>query len=107
MSSSEHNVETDVKAYHCFLTLNHHKGGACKTPTAFVHFQTEGFMDAAHSLIAMNKDEVIRELDISSRFVQCLLTQMSTYDCTRQKIIALIFNERVVMSDVFNIEASE
>ena len=93
--------------YQCFLALHHRKGGKRNTPTAFVHFQSEGFMDATQPLIAMTIDEVMQVLDTNSRFVQCLLTQMTTYNCTSQKIIALVFNEQVVLSDVFDIEPSE
>jgi hypothetical protein len=100
-------MDEQIKQYNSFLTLHYRKGGRRNKPTAFVHFQSEGFMDNTQSLIAMTIDDVIEELDTNSRFVQCLLKQMKTYDYTRQKIIALIFNKQVVLSDVLEIESSE
>ena len=95
------------RIYECFLALHHRKGGKRKEPTAFVHFHSEVFIDAEQSLIAMSIDDVINELDTSSIFVRCLLEQMKTYDPTHQKIIALVFDKQIVMSDVFEIEQSE
>jgi len=95
------------RIYECFLALHYRKGGKRKEPTVFVHFHSEGFIDAEQSLIAMSIDDVINELDTSSIFVRCLLEQMKTYDPTHQKIIALVFDKQIVMSDVFEIEQSE
>ena len=52
-------------------------------------------------LIAFTRDDIVEALDAnSSQLVRGLLEQMRTYDCTRERIVGLIFDKQTVLSDV-------
>jgi succinate dehydrogenase flavin-adding protein (antitoxin of CptAB toxin-antitoxin module) len=51
-------------------------------------------------LISMSVENLLEELDKDAELVRWLLNQMTTYDCRKQKLVALIFDRQTVISDV-------
>ena len=93
-------MERERKLFHTFLALHHLKAEATETPVVHVQWHSETLNPGA-PLIRMTRDELLEDLDPTSSLVEHLLHQVSTYECTRQCIIALIFDKRTVLSDVF------
>ena len=92
------------KQYNIFTSLFAGRGTSTTCATAFVRFYSEDGMDVRKPLVAMTIDDVKNELDVESRLVQCLLEQMTTYNCSKEKILALVFDKRTVLSDVIRVE---
>lgn len=89
------------KIYRNFLSLNAQKAAVTETPVAHVMFYRKGTtMSPAQPLIAMSKEDLLKELDSESELVRWLMHQMCTYDCYKQRIVALIFDSKTVLSDV-------
>ena len=93
-------MERERKIFHTFLALHHSKAEATETQVAHVQWHSDTLHPGA-PLIRMTRDELLEVLDPKSSLVEHLLHQVSTYECTRQCIIALIFDEHTVLSDVF------
>ena len=94
-------MEEEQRAFKTFLLLNESKAGPTQEPTAYLQFfNRETGNPVEQSLIAFTKEDVLEEMDSSSELVRFLLHQMSTYDCTCQRIVGLIFDKRTVLSDV-------
>ena len=94
-------MEEKRKIYQTFMSMNAHKATTTENPTAHVMFYKEGkSMSPTQPVIAMDKDQIQQELDQECELVRWLLHQMSTYDCRRQRIVALIFDRKTVLSDV-------
>ena len=94
-------MDAKRKIYENFLSLNAHK--ACVTDTPQVHvmfYQPDRVISPLHPLVLMSVDDVMQELDKDAELVRWLLNQMATYDCRKQRIVALIFDRRTVLSDV-------
>jgi len=50
----------------------------------------------------MDEMDIKKNLDLkNSKHVQWLMNQMKTYDCTKQIIIGLVFDDSTIISDVF------
>ena len=93
-------MERERKLFHTFLSMHAHKAMPTDEPIAHVQFHSET-LSPTDPLLAMTRDDVLEALDAdSSELVRWLLEQMRTYDCTRQRIVALIFDERTVLSEV-------
>lgn len=92
-------MERERKLFHAFLSLHAHKAAPTEEPVAHVQFHSDA-LSPADPLLAMTRDDVLEALDPASELVRWLLEQMRTYDCTRQRIVALIFDERTVLSEV-------
>lgn len=93
-------MERERNIFKTFLGLHHLKATATEEPV--VHLQWHN--DTLHPnapLIRLTRDDLLEELDKDSPLVEHLLHQVSTYECTRQCIVALIFDRRTVLSDVF------
>ena len=89
------------KIYQNFMSLNAHKAVVTDTPTVHVMFYEEGkAMSPMQPLISMSVENVLEELDKDAELVRWLLNQMTTYDCRKQKLVALIFDRQTVLSDV-------
>jgi hypothetical protein len=54
-------------------------------------------------LLAMDREDVLEAMDSDSRLVSWLLEQMRTYDCRTQRIVALVFDKRTVLSEVLRV----
>lgn len=93
-------MERERKIFQTFLALHHLKATATEEPVVHLQWHSETLHPGA-PLIRLTRDELLKELDKSSPLVEHLLNQVSTYECTRQCIVALIFDKRTVMSDVF------
>jgi hypothetical protein len=94
-------MEERRRQYDLFLRLHAHKARSTEEPTAHVCFYRGGDgVPAAASLVAMRREDVLQELDGEAELVRWLLNQMSTYDCRTQAIVALVFDDRTVLSDV-------
>ena len=90
------------RQYDAFLKLHASAGGVTPEPAVYVYRGSPSAgvtMDA--TLLEMDIEDVQHAFDTTSVLVQKLLTQLSTYDCTRQKIVALALSRRCVLSDVF------
>lgn len=91
-------MESERRAFEVFLALHAHNARPTSVPTAHLHFYSEGQTDG--TLVAFTREEVIEELDREAELVRFLLHQMTTYDCTRQRIVGLVFSKHTVLSDV-------
>jgi hypothetical protein len=92
------------KQYEIFTSLFHSKGGTTACPTVFMRFYADGNMEIREPLVAMTIDDVKDAFDLESRLVQCLLQQMTTYDSSQEKILALAFDRHTVLSVVMRVE---
>lgn len=94
-------MEEYRKTFRNFLALHALKGGATNTPSVHVAFHTAGGpCNPAAPLLLMTEEELPDVVDFDCELVRWLLHQLRTYDCRTQKIIALVFDRKTVMSDV-------
>lgn len=92
-------MERERQLFHRFLSMHAHKATSTNEPTVHIQFYTENL--AYNSpLLLMDSDDICTELDPTSDLVRWLLQQLGTYDCTKQRIVALIFDRRTVLSEV-------
>lgn len=91
-------MEQERKVFHSFLALHANKGMPSEAPVVYVGFRDE--LSANQQLVAMTRDEVCEEFEPDTELVRWLLHQMSTYNCRTQKILALVFDSRTILSDV-------
>lgn len=97
-------MEEQRKIYSTFLALHASKASTTSSPKAHVMFYDQKTsMSPMQPLITMSMDDLLEELDKDSELVRWLLQQMSTYDCCKQKLIALVFDRQTVLSDVLRI----
>ena len=98
------NMEREQRAFKVFLSIHAHKALPTEEPVAYLQFSSE-CIPADSPLIKFTRDDIIHceELDHTSELVRFLLHQMNTYDCTTQRILGLVFNKSVVMSDVLRV----
>lgn len=95
-------MEEQRKVYQSFLTMHAHKGGCTEEPTAHVLFY-RGSVPAAAPLVTLSRDDVADAMNKDAELVRWLLKQMSTYDCRKEKIVALVFDKDTVLSDVMRV----
>ena len=74
-------------------------------PSVYVRFFDEG-LDPHGSLLCLDKNEVVElirdgTLDGDSPLVRYMIHQMDDYDCTYERIFAVVFDSRKVISNVF------
>ena len=98
-------MEKERKIFETFLSLHSHKADVTDEPVAHVQFHSDKMPHNA-PLLQMTKEDIISDLDPTSELVRWLLEQMNTYDCTRQRIVGLIFDERTVLSEVLRVHPS-
>lgn len=79
--------------------MHANKSTATETPTAHLQFY-RGTMDPTEPLLTLSLEDVLDALDRESELVRWLLRQMSTYDCTRERIVGLVFDRQTVLSEV-------
>lgn len=89
------------RAFEVFLRLNEPNALPTEEPTVYMKFSN----DAAAPLVRLSREDVLAEcecgtLDKEAVLIRRLLHQMSTYDCRRQRIIALVFDPSTVLSEV-------
>lgn len=98
------NMEREQRAFKVFLSVHAHKALPTEEPVAYLQFFSE-YIPADSPLIKFTRDDILgcEELDQTSELVRFLLHQMNTYDCTTQRIIGLVFNKTIVMSDVLRV----
>ncbi len=87
------------RSFDAFLRENANKVHRSNERVCYMQFAADA-KDPSAPLLAMRMEDVLGRLDTASRLVQGLLHQLSTYDCDRQFILGLIFDERTVMSEV-------
>ena len=87
------------RQFHRFLALHVHKAPPTETPVAYLQFASADTGPRA-CLIKFDREQVMAELDCEAELVRWLLHQMSTYDCTTQRIVGLVFDKRTVLSEV-------
>lgn len=93
-------MERERRLYKTFLAMHAGKARPTDHPVAHLQFYSETMpLDAP--LLALTREDVVDALDPDhSELVRWLLEQMRTYDCTKQCIVGLVFDERTVLSDV-------
>lgn len=97
-------MEERRRVYSAFMTLR--SAGITCTCEPIVHLQ---FYDEKHMshmskpLVAFSIQNVMDEFDTESELVRWLLNQMTTYEYTRQCIVALAFDKETVLSDVLHV----
>jgi hypothetical protein len=91
-------MERQRKIFNTFLALNAHHAVPTEEPVVHLQFY-DGRCDS-QELLALTRDDVLEALDPSSELVRWLLEQMRTYDCLRQRIVALVFDKKTVLSEV-------
>jgi len=97
-------MERERKAFQVFLSLHQHKAVPIDEPVAYLQFYDE-CMPSDMQLIKFTRDDILDlgkrgRLDLECELVRVLLQQVSTYDCSTQRVIGLIFNKNTVLSDV-------
>lgn len=92
-------MQKEREAFNAFLRMNAKKASATDSPVAHVQFHSASMPPEA-PLLVMDQSDILNELDKNSLLVQWLLRQLATYDCARQKIVALVFDKQTVLSDV-------
>ena len=98
-------MEEARRKFATFLTLNAPRAKPTAEPTVYMMFASES---SNASLVALTRDDVLQEcdegrLDKDSELVRWMLHQMNTYDCTRQRILALQIDRSTVLSEVLRI----
>lgn len=92
-------MEEKRRIYDGFLRMHANKAGTTEEPVAHLAFYSPT-MSMNDPLIRLDRDDVLDALDPSSELVRWLLEQMRTYDCTKQRIVGLVFDRHTVISDV-------
>ena len=87
-------MEEQRRAFRVFLTLNAHKATTTEEPCAHLQWQS------GSTMYALDRDDVLEALDPNAELVRWLLEQMRTYDCTKQRIVGLVFDRQTVLSEV-------
>ena len=67
-----------------------------REPRAHLQF----FHNPEQGIISFSREDLLNELDSSSPLVNKLLSQISSYNCEKERIVGLIFNKREVLSEV-------
>ena len=100
-------MDAQRAAYATFLSMHAQKAKTTSVPTAHVMFyNTEtNTMPLNTLLIAMTYDNVMelvseKTLEKDSLLVQWFLQQLVTYKCETQRLVALVFDSKTVLSDV-------
>lgn len=96
-------MDEQRRTFATFLALNAGRASPTHEPVVYMMFSPEQLNSAP--LVALTLQNVMEEcdygrLDKNSDFVRWMLHQMSTYDCTRQRILALRFDSSTVLSEV-------
>tara|TARA_B100001540_G_scaffold195728_1_gene172347 strand:- start:333 stop:731 length:399 start_codon:yes stop_codon:yes gene_type:complete len=98
----EPTTEDLQKKYELFLTYYGKFGETSDVRQATVYrAASDGTVRPHQSLLTMETDDLVGTLDTSSPLVQKLLHQVQTYDCSRQKILALVLDRKHVFSNVY------
>ena len=92
-------MEQYRRTYDAFLRIHAHKAAPTQEPAVHLAFYREA-MPHDEPLLLLTRDDVLEALDPSCELVGWLLEQMNTYDCCRQRIVALAFDRKTVLSDV-------
>jgi hypothetical protein len=97
-------MEREQHIFKTFLAM-HSKNTAPLSWERCVHAQfyraAGGIPSDSEPLLIMDQQDILDDLDPESPLVRWLLEQLRTYHPTKQKIIALIFDKKTVLSDVF------
>ena len=93
-------MEEQRRRFRGFLELHAHKAVTTEEPVAHLQFASDTMaLDAP--LLQLTREDVLEALDPEgSELVRWLLEQMRTYDCTRERIVGLVFDEKTVLSEV-------
>lgn len=100
-------MEREQRIFKTFLAV-HSKNNNNTTTTplsdervVYAQFYRGGLPSDSEPLLVMDQQDILDDLDSESPLVRWLLEQLRTYHPTKQKILALIFDDKTVMSDVF------
>lgn len=94
-------MEEQRRIFDTFCALHAHKARPTEEPIAHLQFYNAAAMPIELPLLQLTRDDVLEALDADgSELVRWLLEQMRTYDCTRERIVGLIFDRRTVLSHV-------
>ena len=95
-------MEERRKLFHAFLTLNQHNGSRTSQPCVHMSFDPNNLRSP---LIVLTLDDFLHEcsagrFDRDAELVRWLLHQLTTYDCERQRILAVAFDRTTILSEV-------
>jgi hypothetical protein len=94
-------MEEKRHLFHRFLGTHHHKARPTPTPAVHLLWNREDNVLAPEKALYLLREEDLREhLNFQSELVGWLLSQMRTYDCRKQRIVALVFDRDTVLSEV-------
>lgn len=100
-------MQREREAFRLFLSMHAHKARPTEEPSAHLQFcarYVDGEAPTLPSqdcpLIAFTRDEIVKEFDKDAELVRYLLHQMSTYECTTQRVVGLVFDRSTILSDV-------
>lgn len=93
------------RIYGSLMSLHARKANVTSEPAAHVLFYGSEAMSVHSPLITMTIDDVMDDLDADAELVRWLLHQMSTYDCTTQAVVGVVFDKQTVLSDVIRVKA--
>ena len=98
-------MQDERRRFASWLELHAHKAVTTEEPVAHLQFVSD-VMPLDAPLLQLTRDDVLDALDAeNSELVRWLLEQMRTYDCTRERIVGLVFDERTVLSEVLRTPA--
>lgn len=98
-------TDAQHRAFASFLAVHAHKARPTETPVAYVQFAgADGSLPAADApLLRLDGDDVPDVVDPACPSGRWLRRQMQTYDCTRQRVVGLIFSRTCVISEVLRL----
>lgn len=103
-------MEAERRTFQVFLAMHANKADVTEEPVAHLQFCNAQRQPPATNapLIRFTRDDILAcsALDHSSELVRFLLHQMTTYDSRTQRIVGLVFDKDVVLSDVLRLPPS-
>ena len=97
-------MEAARQRYERFLALHAHKAHPTYVPTAHIMFAPAD-ADAGASFVVFKRDDLDAAmddgiLDRTSEMVRWLTRQFDTYSCTSERLVCLVLQPDLVLSDV-------
>ena len=94
------------RIYDSFLRTQRVQGlPRVREPTAFLHFYKGALPTPDEALIAVTMHDIQTSprFDKESELTRWLLRQLSTYDYDRQAVVGMVFDPKIILSDVLQV----
>ena len=100
-------MEERRRVYDLFLRMTAPRVPTARARTAHVAFY-RGTLSPGEELVAMTKEDVEQALkdelfDVEQEPVRWFLQQLSTYDYETERLVGLVFEDGMVLSDVLRV----